>query len=62
MTGDEQALILSAVDELCRGVIAPRAAQIDRTEPSLLPLSRSLIPSEGMFTSCERSSDPLTVA
>jgi alkylation response protein AidB-like acyl-CoA dehydrogenase len=28
---EERALILDAVDELCRGVIAPRAAEIDRT-------------------------------
>jgi alkylation response protein AidB-like acyl-CoA dehydrogenase len=28
---DERALILGSVDELCRGVIAPRAAEIDRT-------------------------------
>jgi alkylation response protein AidB-like acyl-CoA dehydrogenase len=28
---DERALILDAVDELCRGVIAPRAAAIDRS-------------------------------
>jgi alkylation response protein AidB-like acyl-CoA dehydrogenase len=29
MSADERALVLASVDELCRGVIAPRAAAID---------------------------------